>query len=133
MFICESCGKKEGIDSFWFTVGPLSRGKCEMCGKIATCFDWQGYKKEPAKEKADLQKAVEILIAELAKDKSEGSYYYSWQANIAMAFQDEFNRYAASKEIEGTAMNFNIHQISNTAAKNFLDLLCRPTENTKAV
>lgn len=77
----------------------------------------------------DLKQAVDILCNALREDKSEGSYYYSWQANIAMAFQDEFNRYAIEKEIEGSASNFNIHVIANNAAKNFLDLLIYKPEN----
>lgn len=130
MFICENCGRKEGIDSFWFVVGPLSRGNCEVCGKREICYDWQGYKKEPTPApKTELQKAVSIVCGELRKDKSEGSYYYSWQANIAMALQDEFNKYAAEKGIEGTARNFNIHEIANNAAKNFLDMLTHTYTN----
>ena len=38
-----------------------------------------------------LEDAIKVLCEELEKDKAEGSYYYTWQANIAMAFQDEFN------------------------------------------
>jgi len=41
--------------------------------------------------KTKLEKVVATLCEELAKDKSEGSYYYSWQANIAVQFQDLFN------------------------------------------
>lgn len=59
---------------------------------------------------------VDKLIEELRKDKSEGSYYYSWQANIAVAMQDAYE-YAEDKT--------NIHAISNEGAKRFLDLLIR--------
>ena len=59
---------------------------------------------------------IEELIKELKKDKSEGSYYYSWQANIAVAMQDAYNN-AEDKT--------NIHHISNEGAKNFLELLIR--------
>jgi hypothetical protein len=69
--------------------------------------------------------AMKVITDALKEDKSEGSYYYSWQANIAMAFKDEFHRYARDKEIEGTAKSFNVHTIANNAAKNFLDLLCK--------
>ena len=59
---------------------------------------------------------IEKLIKELRKDNSEGSYYYSWQANIAMAMYDAYNR-AKDKN--------DIHKISNEGAKAFLDLLIR--------
>lgn len=75
--------------------------------------------------KSKLKKQVEILCDELSKDKSEGSYYYSWQANIAMAFQDEFWR-TVEKEDNDVFLKIEvplIHKISNEAAKNFLNLL----------
>jgi len=59
---------------------------------------------------------IEKLIEELRKDKSEGSYYYSWQANIAVAMQDAYDD-AGDKT--------DIHKISNDGAKRFLDLLIR--------
>ena len=74
-----------------------------------------------------LEKAINILIEELRKDQSEGSYYYSWQANIAVSFQDEFWRSFAEKDDE-LFMKIDssfIHTISNNAAKNFLDLLIK--------
>lgn len=71
-----------------------------------------------------LKESVQTLCDALREDKSEGSYYHSWQANIAMAFKDEFHRYAADKEIEETARSFDVHTIANNAAKNFLDMLC---------
>lgn len=55
------------------------------------------------------------LVKKLKKDKS---YYYSWQANIAMAFFDEFHKVYPANELTK-----EIHQISNNAAKNFLDML----------
>lgn len=70
--------------------------------------------------KSELQKAVEILCDELSKDKSEGSYYYSWQANIAMAFKDEIARMKIQRNY---LTSEDVHQASNQAAKNFLDLL----------
>ena len=69
--------------------------------------------------------AMKVFTDALKEDKSEGSYYYSWQANIAMAFKDEFSRYAEDHEIEGSAKNFNVHEIANNAAKNFLEILCK--------
>ena len=69
-----------------------------------------------------LPKAIEILCNALREDKSEGSYYYSWQANIAMAFYDECNRWREKNERENIPATA-IHEIANTAAKYFLDLL----------
>ncbi len=50
------------------------------------------------------------LVEELRKDKSEGSYYYGWQANIAMAMYDELNGKATKEEC-------------NKGAKRFLEIL----------
>jgi hypothetical protein len=75
--------------------------------------------------------AIDRVTEELRKDKSNGSYYHSWQANIAMAFKDEFDKYAKEHEIEGSAKNFNTHEIANNAAKNFLNLLCDSKESVK--
>lgn len=66
-----------------------------------------------------LKEAVKTLCEALSEDKSEGSYYYSWQANIAMAFKDEYDRDAALPELK------DIHHIANQAAKNFLDTLIK--------
>lgn len=72
--------------------------------------------------KADLEKAIKVLCEELSKDKSEGSYYYSWQSNIAMQFKDEFAR----KKIDRNYISSkDVHEVSNQAAKNFLDLLIK--------
>jgi len=53
---------------------------------------------------------IEKLVNELRKDKSEGSYYYSWQANIAMAMYDELDGKATTEEC-------------NNGAKKFLEIL----------
>lgn len=90
MFICQPCATKENIDSFWFTAGPLSRGNCEMCETYSICLDWQSYKKEhQSNGDTELTKALSILVRYLSVDKSPGSYYHTWQSNIAMAFHDE--------------------------------------------
>ncbi len=57
------------------------------------------------------QEAVTHLRKALAEDPG---YYYSWQANIAVQFQDAIARDLRYK---------GIHEISNDAAKSFLDLL----------
>jgi len=52
--------------------------------------------------------------------KEDPGYYYGWQANIAMAFKDEYHKRAAlGHHIDGET----IHEIANDAAKRFLDLL----------
>lgn len=77
-----------------------------------------------AGEWPSVEKAVERITAEMIKDKSEGSYYHSWQCNIAMAFRDEWERHDTSKYVKSE----HLHMVANNAAKNFLDLLCsQPT------
>jgi len=53
---------------------------------------------------------IKELVEELKKDKSEGSYYHSWQANIAMAMFDELDGKATKEEC-------------NNGAKRFLEML----------
>lgn len=55
-----------------------------------------------------IKKAIKILQKTLKKDES---YYYGWQANIAMAIFDEF-RGNLDKDLLTSA---------NNAAKRFLD------------
>lgn len=54
--------------------------------------------------------------------KMDPSYREGWKANIAMAFQDEFTRQLEATPIIGVD---TIHTISNAAADNFLNSLCR--------
>jgi len=61
--------------------------------------------------KSLLESPVKKLIVELKEDKSEGSYYYSWQSNIAMSIKDN---------IKGIS-----HEDANKAAKAFLELLIK--------
>ena len=63
-----------------------------------------------------IKKAVETLCKALREDKG---YYISWEANIAMAFQDEAYRQKSRDSRK------KLHEISNQAAKNFLNLLIR--------
>jgi hypothetical protein len=62
---------------------------------------------------------IDKLTEHLRKDEG---YYYAWQANIAMAFYDEFRR---SKPKNLT----QVHKTANEAAKNFLDMLINLNEN----
>jgi len=59
--------------------------------------------------------AVKILLTALKNDED---YYYSYQANIAMAFKDEYDR--NNKKYKNRK---DIHDIANQAAINFLNLL----------
>ena len=73
---------------------------------------------------AELKQAVDVLCKALNKDKSEGSYYHSWQANIAVQFQDECHRWM-ERNNTGVITKKGFHEISNNAAKEFLDLLTK--------
>ena len=63
------------------------------------------------------KKAVEKLTQELGKDDS---LYISYQANIAMAFMDEFEKFYGGTAIANKTKR-EIHQIANAGAKRFLD------------
>jgi hypothetical protein len=63
---------------------------------------------------SDIAKSMDVLVSALNNDES---YRYSWQANIAVAFQDACRS-------EGIAFP-QLHAVSNEAAKNFLNILCR--------
>ncbi len=73
-------------------------------------------------ESNHLVEPMNVIISELEKDKSEGSYYYAWQSNIAMAFKDEFDRF---RKINKNVSSKDVHKIANDAAKNFLDQLIK--------
>ena len=60
---------------------------------------------------------IEELVNKLKSDKE---LFYSWQANIAVQFQDEFAR---TKKVYKNRQD--IHTISNKAAINFLNLLIK--------
>lgn len=60
----------------------------------------------------ELKEALENLCEELEKDPA---YKYTWQANIAVQFQDELTRRGYKLPDQ--------HEISNVAAKNFLNIL----------
>lgn len=60
--------------------------------------------------------------------KKDPDIYYAWQANIAMAFNDEFRRFMEGKTSDQMT-EINIGVIANNAAKNFLNLLCSQVED----
>ena len=56
--------------------------------------------------------------------KNDESFYLSYQANIAVQFQDAVANYR--RKTQKVYLNAeDIHKISNNAAKAFLDLWCR--------
>jgi hypothetical protein len=71
-------------------------------------------------EETELSKAIKVLTEHLKKDKD---YFYSWQSNIAMQFKDEVSR---QSPVNGYCAL--VHEIANTSAVNFLQLLCRDIE-----
>lgn len=84
--------------------------------------NWKQQPLQIVQSKPSLQEAVEVLCNALREDYS---YYISWQANIAMAFQDEFKN--QEKNHNGFTrwlfLENGLHTISNKAAENFLNLL----------
>jgi hypothetical protein len=77
-------------------------------------------------ESITLEQAISRLIKELQKDKTPGSYFYTWQSNIAMAF------YNACREHRGpfSLKDRRLAEIANAAAINFLNSLCSQNKNT---
>ena len=55
--------------------------------------------------------------------ESDDSFRMTWAANIAIQFQDEWQRAVDKGGLPATPVQ--IHEISNKAADNFLNLLCR--------
>ena len=69
--------------------------------------------------------SVKILTKALREDEG---FYYSYQANIAMSFFDEFKRQADTPEITRALnlSNINCHELCNSAAKNFMNMWIKP-------
>ena len=83
-------------------------------------------KPQPQQE-SKIKDQIVIDLQEMRKDKSGGSYYYSWQANIAVAFQDAYREEFG----DSPRMRHIIHEVSNNAAKRFLDQLIHiPSDET---
>lgn len=80
-----------------------------LCEKIFTEAFESGREIEAGRK--DVKSAVETLIRALAEDEQ---FYYAYQSNIAVQFQDE---------MVGCGIDVKtIHEKSNNAAKKFLDL-----------
>lgn len=76
------------------------------------------FDKRKENENADIMNAVFKIL------KKDADYYYAWQANIAMAFKDQYSKEAV-KVAHSELWELDIHKIANQAAKNFLDLLIK--------
>ena len=61
-------------------------------------------------------------IRDLSKMLEDKGYYYSWQANIAMSFYDEYKRQRSKRKYLN---NEDIHKIANSAAQNFLNSIMK--------
>lgn len=84
------------------------------------------HRPQPQQE-SKIKDQIVIDLQEMRKDKSGGSYYYSWQANIAVAFQDAYREEFG----DSPRMRHIIHDVSNNAAKRFLDQLIHiPSDET---
>jgi hypothetical protein len=59
--------------------------------------------------------------------KNDPELFRAWKDNIAMSFKDEYsNEYdRLNKYIEGMPHKIDLHKVANTAAENFLNLLCK--------
>lgn len=66
----------------------------------------------------NISQAVKTITTEM---KSDPGYRIGWQANIAMAFKDEWQRAVDSGGLPSTPEQ--IHVIANKAADNFLNIL----------
>lgn len=66
-----------------------------------------------------LPSAVRTIVEELKKDKSPGSYYYTWQANIAQCIESAL----CSEYLHNFSGDDKMRRAINEGAKNFLDLL----------
>ena len=71
--------------------------------------------------KITTSQAVEQLCKNLKEDKH---FFYGWQANIAVCFQDAYDE--DKKKYKNRS---DIHRISNEAAKNFLNILTMDTKS----
>ncbi len=74
-----------------------------------------------------MKNPIKELVKRLKKDKS---YRYVWQANIAMAFKDNYGQYKKKHKKKSMSGN-DIHLIANDAATYFLKLLCDEIKTPK--
>lgn len=115
---CQCCGKERPLIRTYFHY-PVkcechSPNHFEIIDHCAECTP-----KEPTYTKVEFKTedlknpvamAMKVVMEELSKDKTEGSWYYSWQSNIACIIMD-------NSEIT--------HEKANEIAKKFLEHLIR--------
>jgi len=130
---CDVCGKDETLERTVFYY-PI---KCEChspqhfeinrhgknCTPKEPEYTSVQFKTEDLKNPVSI--AISLLIDALKEDKEPGSYYYSWQSNIACAIMDTMLnlKYCGFKDQMSNMEN--IHDLANDAAKRFLENLIR--------
>lgn len=62
--------------------------------------------------------------------KSDEGIWVAWQANIAMAFKDEYRRFLKASGKKQASFK-DMHEIANNAAMNFLKLLTAYADDDK--
>jgi len=73
------------------------------------------------------RQAMDILVEALkAEGKAPGSYYHTWQSNIAMCMYDAEARWI--QDHHGGVIPHEQLEVYNLGAKNFLDMLISVTE-----
>jgi len=87
-------------------------------------FDSSGTREIGNRLVEELENDVPLAMEILKKAMNDESYYIAWQANIAMAFCDEFTKQRPDSDEECEV----IHKIANQAAMNFLNLLFERNE-----
>jgi hypothetical protein len=68
--------------------------------------------------KNSVEHAMKILVNAL---KTDTGYRIGWQANIAMAFKDEY--WKTNPDFKNIS-EYEMHNIANQASNNFLNMLC---------
>jgi len=68
----------------------------------------------------NLSEAIKVVQQAMLEDQSEGSYFHSWQANIAMAFYDEAERFCQVNK-KKSLNDGAFAEVGSRAAKNFLN------------
>ncbi len=115
-------GNKDDKNGFYDNNGKVEEPRAEELSKALDKF----FKEKRDKRKQQkLKEAVETLVDAL---KGDEDYKRSWTANIAMAFKDDYYWYKNNNDKE-YLNNEDIHIIANTAAKNFINLLCKDATN----
>lgn len=118
--------KKPTIEERIFT----ALGEASMCWSETPKGVFDGTKAKEIGDKLvdDIYREFDPIGTVLRTIKKDPDIYYAWQANIAMAVNDEFRRFMEGKTSDQMT-EINIGVIANNAAKNFLNLLCSQVED----